>query len=132
MARLPCRSLAMSTEAEVRVEDILPVRSRVSWAAIFAGAVVALAAYLVLTLLGSAIGLTVSDNVNAGSLSKGAAAWAILTTGIALFLGGWVTSQTTVGENRTEAVVHGIIMWGVVLGLILWLVSAGLRTGFGA
>jgi hypothetical protein len=104
----------------------------VSWGAIFAGAVLALAVYLVLTLLGGAIGLTVSDNVRTDSLKTGAAIWAILATAIALFVGGWVTTQCTVGENKTEAVVHGVIMWGVVLAMLLWLMATGIRAGFNA
>src|SRR5690349_4557248 len=122
----------MNDSTSVRAEDLLPVGSRVSWGAILAGAVVALAVYLVLTLLGSAVGLSVSDDVRSGTLGTGAAVWAILSTVVALFLGGWVTSQTTVGENKTEAIIHGVIMWGVVLFLMLWLVSTGLRTGFNA
>lgn len=118
--------------SNVGVEDLLPVRSRVGWGAIFAGAVVALALYLVLTLLGSAIGLMVSDNVESGTMATGAAIWAIIATVGALFLGGFVTSQCTVGESKTEAVVHGVIMWGVVLFMILWMVSMGMRAGFGA
>lgn len=117
---------------EVRVEDLMPVRSRVSWGAIFAGAVVALAFYLVLTLLGSAIGLSIGDNVRTGTLGTGAAIWAIVTTITSLFLGGWVTTQCAVGENKMEAVVHGVIMWGAVLAMIMWLVATGVRTGFNA
>lgn len=116
----------------LRVEDFLPVRSRVCWGAIFAGAVVALATYLVLTLLGGAIGLSVSGSVRGTTLGTGAAVWAVITTGAALFLGGWVTSQTTVGENKMEAVVHGIIMWGAVLAMVLWMAAVGVRSGFNA
>ena len=116
----------------VRLEDFVPMTSRVGWAAIFAGAVIALSVYLILTLLGSAIGLSISDNVASDKLKTGAAVWAIITTVVALFTGGWVTSQCTVGENKTEAVVHGVIMWGVVLFMILWLVGTGMRAGFSA
>lgn len=122
----------MAENATIRAEDLVPVRSRVSWGAIFAGAVLALAVYLILTLLGGAIGLTVSDNVRTDNLKTGAAIWAVLATAIALFVGGWVTTQCTVGENKTEAVVHGVIMWGVVLAMMLWLVSTGIRAGFNA
>jgi hypothetical protein len=122
----------MADNDTLRVEDLVPVRSRVSWGAIFAGAVLALAVYLVLTLLGGAIGLTVSDNVRTDTLQTGAAIWAILATAVALFVGGWVTTQCTVGENKTEAVVHGIIMWGVVLAMLLWLMATGVRAGFNA
>ena len=83
----------MAENATLRAEDLVPVRSRVSWGAIFAGAVLALAVYLILTLLGGAIGLTVSDNVRTDTLKTGGAIWAILATAIALFVGGWVTTQ---------------------------------------
>src|ERR1700730_3851115 len=122
----------MGENATLRVEDLVPVRSRVSWGAIVAGAVLAMAVYLVLTLLGGAIGLTVSDNVRTDSLKTGGAIWAILATAIALFVGGWVTTQCTMGENKTEAVVHGVIMWGVVLAMLLWLMATGIRAGFNA
>jgi hypothetical protein len=122
----------MAENATLRAEDLIPVRSRVSWGAIFAGAVLALAVYLVLTLLGGAIGLTVSDNVRTDTLKTGGAIWAILATAIALFVGGWVTTQCTVGENKTEAVVHGVIMWGVVFAMLLWLMATGIRAGFNA
>jgi hypothetical protein len=116
----------------VRAEDMVPVRSRISWGAIFAGAVIALATFLVLTLFGGAIGLSISDNVERDTLGTGAATWAIVSMAIALFLGGMVTSQCTVGENKMEAVVHGIMMWGVVLAMLLWLAAMGTRAGFSA
>ncbi len=122
----------MADNVTVQPEDLFPVRSRVSWGSIFAGAVVALATWLVLTLLGGVLGLAVSDDVREGTLATGAGIWAVASTIIALFLGGLVTSQCAVGENKVEAAVHGIIMWGVVLAMILWLVSSGMRTGFSA
>lgn len=122
----------MTDHETVGAQDLLPVRSRVSWSAIFAGAVMALAAYLVLTLLGAAIGLTVSDRVNTDNLQTGGAIWAVLSTIVALFFGGWVTSQCTVGENKLEAVVHGVITWGLVLAMLLGLLGMGVRAGFSA
>lgn len=121
------------TEPEqVGVQDLLPLRSRVSWGAIFAGAVMAMAVYLVLTLLGGAIGLTIANDPGNQTFSTGAGIWAIVTTVLALFVGGWVTSQCTAGESKLEAVVHGVIMWGVVLFMTLWLVTAGMSRGFSA
>lgn len=122
----------MADHTTLHAEDLVPVRSRVSWGAIFAGAVMALAVYLVLTLLGGAIGLTISDNVQSTNLKTGAAIWAVLSTAVALFVGGWVTSMCTVGENKIEAVVHGVIMWGVVLAMMLSLMATGVRAGFNA
>lgn len=117
---------------DVGVEDVVPLRSRVSWGAIFAGAVMAVAVYLVFTLLGGAIGLSVSNGASAEAFTTGAGIWAVVTTVLALLVGGWVTSQCTVGENKLEAAVHGVIMWGIVLFMTLWLVTAGMTTGFSA
>jgi hypothetical protein len=119
-------------ENVLRPEDVIPVRSRISWGAIFAGAFITMAVYLVLTLLGGSIGLSLGGNVRAENLATGAAIWAVATTVAALFIGGWVTSQVAVGENHVEAVVHGIVMWGLVLAMLLWLVANSVQAGFGA
>lgn len=112
--------------------EMPPVAARVSWAAILAGAVVAMATYFVLTLLGGAIGLTVSDDVTAETMLTGASIWAVAANVIALFVGGCVTSRCMEGENRMQAIIHSIIQWGVVVAMMLWLVSSGLRAGYGA
>jgi hypothetical protein len=122
----------MADSATVRVEDLQPVRSRVSWGAIFAGAAVALALYFLLTLLGGAIGLSVGGRASPEAVGNGAAVWAVLTTVLALFVGGYVTSQCSVGENRFEAVLYGVILWGVLFGMLLWLMASGVRAGFNA
>ncbi len=122
----------MSEVTTPRVEDLVPTRSRVSLAPAFAGAVIALASYLLLTLLATAIGLSVGDKMRTETLSAAAGICAIAATMAALFVGGWVTSQTLVGENKCEAVIHGILMWGMVLAMILWLASFGVRSGFNA
>jgi hypothetical protein len=114
------------------VEDLMAVRSRVSWGAIVAGAVMALASYLILTLLGSAIGLSVHENVDGEAFGMGAAIWATVVTVLSLFLGGWIASICAVGETNREAVIHGILTWGVVVGMLLWLVAAGVGAGFDA
>ena len=117
---------------DVGVEDVLPVGSRISWGAILAGAVLALALYFLLTLLGAAIGLSVSDDASAGSLGTGAAIWAVLVTALCLFVGGYAASHFTVGEDKVEAAVYGALVWAVVFAMLLWLMASGVRAGFGA
>jgi ABC-type transport system involved in multi-copper enzyme maturation permease subunit len=121
-----------TTNPVVGVEDLWAVRSRVSWGAILGGAAVAIASYLLLTLLGSAIGLSVQDSVDDETLGWGALAWAIVVSALALFLGGWVTSLCTAGETHREAVIYGVITWAVVLAMILWLVASGVGAGVNA
>lgn len=116
----------------VSAEDLMPVRSRISWGAVIAGSALALALYFLLTLLGAAVGLSISDKVRPHTLETGAVVWAIAATAISLFVGGFLASQFSVGENKTEGGVYGLLVWGVVFGLLLWLMATGVRTGFNA
>src|SRR5688572_6232407 len=118
--------------ATPKMEDLVSVGSRISWGAIAAGAVVALAMQFLLGVLGAAVGVSVHDRVETENLQTAAAIWSIVTVCAALFVGGMVTSQFTVGENRTEAVLYGIIMWGLLYAALLALGAAGARTGFNA
>jgi len=118
-----------SVPVPVHPEDVLPVRSRISWDPIVAGAFVALAAYLLLNLLGTALGLSLSNRLRGDQLATGAVAWAVVVTLSALFLGGWVTTQCTAGETHIEAMLYGVILWGVVFTALMWLTAAGTRLG---
>ncbi len=129
----------MSTEPVVVTQESLLVRepirsvqSRVSWGALLAGAAVALAVYALLTMLGIAVGFTVSDRFDAQQVTAGTGIWSFVCLLVALFLGGWVVTQCTVGENRTEAVLYGVIVWGITLSFLLWFTAVGLTLGFGA
>lgn len=115
-----------------RAEDLVSVGSRISWGAILAGTMVALALQFLLAVLGGAVGVSISDRVDPGNLRTAAVIWAIVTTCAAVFVGGMVTSQFTVGENKWEAVLYGIIMWALLFALLLGLGAAGSRHGFNA
>lgn len=117
---------------EVDVDDVLPVRSRVSWGAILAGAVLSLALYFLLTLLGAAIGFSVGPDTDAETLGTGAAIWAIVVTTLCLFAGGYIASEFTVGESKTEGAVYGALVWAAVFAMLLWLMASGVRAGFNA
>jgi hypothetical protein len=116
---------------EVRTQDILPVMSRVSWGAIFAGAFVALAVYVLLSVLGLAIGLSAAPELSGETIGTGAAIWYIVSLFLALFAGGCVTTQCTAGENKMEAVVYGVVLWGVMFAMTMWVTGSVLRTGAG-
>lgn len=116
----------------VGVEDVVGVRSRVSWPAILAGSVSALALSFLLTLLGGAIGLSVRDTADGRAIGVGAAAYAIVVTALSLFVGGFVASQLTSGENKKEATLYGLFVWAAVFAMLLFLVAGGVKAGFGA
>ena len=111
----------MTNDSPVQAEDVIPVRSRISWAAIVAGSLLALAVFFLLNLLGTAIGLSVNDNVAGRSLAIGAVVWAVLVTAGALFLGGFIASQMTTGENKVEGVLYGLLVWAVTFGMLMLL-----------
>ena len=97
------------------VPDLMGVASRVSWSAIIAGTVVALSCFFALTLFFSALGITMTDvGVRDRAVGYGALIAAIATIIASLFIGGWVAAQMTVGENRQEALLYGVLTWGAV------------------
>ena len=122
----------MSDSTTPNASDLLAVRSRISWGAIAAGAMVALATYVVLTLLGLAVGIEVAVRGSDVSLGAPAAIYTLVTLLVAMFFGGWATSRLAVGESKLESVLYGIILWGILFVGMVWLVSAGLSIGFGA
>ena len=120
------------TTPSLKATDLLAVKSRVSWWAIGAGAMVSLAVYFLLTLLGLAIGLEMASRRPVDGLGMGAAIYSVFTLLLAMFLGGWATSRLAVGETKLEAVLYGVILWGVLFLGMFWLIGAGVRVGFGA
>jgi hypothetical protein len=108
------------------------VASRVSWGALLAGAAVGIAVYSVLAMVGVAVGLSVTDDASSDTVSVGAGVWAFVSLLIAMFFAGWVTTQCTVGENQTEAVLYGVIVWAVTSSILFWSAAAGLSLGYSA
>jgi len=120
-----------ATLAPPNPADHLSVRSRVSWASIIAGAMVALSIYVLLTLLGVALGIEAAVRGADTNLGAGTAIYSIVTLLLAMFFGGWATSRLAVGESKLEAVLYGVILWGVLFMGLVWLLSNGMRAGFG-
>ncbi|RUL87806.1 DUF2188 domain-containing protein [Tautonia sociabilis] len=117
----------------IRLHDVASVGSRVSWSALLAGAVVALTIDVSLGTLGVAVGLSTAGarGVEGGELAVGAAIWAAISLLIALFLGGFVTSRSTVGERKDEAMIYGLLLWGTIFVAVVALTAQGLNLGVG-
>jgi hypothetical protein len=109
--------------------DVLPVYSRISWGALLAGLFVTLAVFVLLSTLGVAIGISSVDATHRDNIAIGAGVWAIVTSLIAFFVGGCVTSRLTAGESRMEAVLYGTVLWGASFAMILWATGTVLQTG---
>lgn len=106
--------------------DIPVWYNRISWGAIIAGVVLALAIQLLLSLLGLGIGLSTvnpTDEANPTSgLGIGAAIWFALSAIVAMFVGGMVSGRLANG-TRSDGILHGLMVWGLVSLLSFYLVT---------
>ncbi len=108
----------------VIVQDEEPVEpaalEKVSWEAVFAGAVVALVLELTLNLLGISIGFLSlqpdydEEMASPKVIGMGTAVWVILSGLIALFVGGWVAGRLANMPDDTDGALHGILTACVV------------------
>ena len=103
--------------------------TRLSWGAIFAGVVLAVAVQLVLGILGTGIGLTMVDPVEgttpgAAGFGIGAGIYWLITTVIALGAGGYAAARVAGVHDRFDGLVHGLVVWGVTLILTMYLLTS--------
>jgi len=123
--------MATHSEPHDLTPDLIGVKSRISWSAILAGTVFALATYFVLTLFLAAVGISLTEaGVRDNAVGFGVLGAMILVIAVSLFLGGWVASQLTAGETRHEAAIYGILTWAAVTGISIMLVGMGVRAGY--
>jgi len=114
---------------------------RVSWGAVFAGAVVAVAIGLMLNALGVGIGATTVDATarntpSASSFGIGTAIWILVSNLIGLAIGGYVAARLSGTSDNTDGTLHGLALWGttflvsaVLLGNLVAGVASTATTG---
>jgi hypothetical protein len=105
--------------------------NRLSWGAVLAGALLALIIQLSLNLLGIAIGATTihpetHDSASPQTLATGAAFWVGLSTLISLFVGGWVAARFAGIPNQIDGVLHGVVVWSLVMLISLFFLGTTL------
>lgn len=114
------------------VTEAMPAAAgrRVSWGAIFAGAVVALVVQLMLSVLGIGIGAStvnpLSEQNPADGLGIGAGIWFVLTSLVALFAGGWIAGRLSNVPRDTDRALHGILTWGLTTLLTFYLLTTAI------
>ena len=97
----PTRTSGVRTGTATGVgENVLAVRNRVPWGPIIAGVLVAIVTFLLLTILGFALGASVLDPANtAGEIGTWAAIWGAISAILSFFIGGWIAARTNVGSS---------------------------------
>lgn len=101
---------------------------RISWGAVIAGAVVAVAVGLTLNILGAAIGATAvdatgHDTPSAQSFGIAAGIWLLVANLIGLAFGGYVAARLSGTADETDSVLHGLAVWAV--GFLIATVLSG-------
>ena len=121
----------IATTRAVAVDEysVPKTRARISWGAIFAGVIIAVAIQVVLGILGTGIGLTMVDPTEgttpgAAGFGIGAGIYWLITTIIALGAGGYAAARVAGVHDRFDGLVHGLVVWGVTLLLTLYLLTS--------
>lgn len=114
-----------------------PLHNLISWPAILAGAVVAVAVGAMLNLLGIALGASAFnpydiDPGDATGFTAAAGMWMALANAAALFIGGAVASRSAKYADHHKGALHGIGVWGLAFLLALVIASASAAGGAAA
>lgn len=103
---------------------------RASWGAVFAGVAIALAVQVILTLVGTGIGVATlnpgagsADNPAVSTFSIGAGVWYVLSALVAAYIGGYVAARMSGRSDRVSAGLHGVTAWAVTTLLVLYLLT---------
>lgn len=92
-----------------------PLFSAIRWGAVFAGVVSGTASYLLLALLGLAVGLTAVDPTAAepvGAVPLGTGIWTGISMLVAAFIGGYVAGHMSGLARSVDGMLHGFVSWG--------------------
>ena len=87
-------------------------RSRISWGAVLAGAVVAVATTILLSLLGAAIGAGTirpldTTSTDVAHFGSGAAIWEIINLALSMAFGGYVAARLSGTHSHLDGELHG-------------------------
>jgi hypothetical protein len=123
---------APPTIPTIPAEDVRTIMlSRISWGAVFAGVVVALATQLLLNLLGMGIGAATlnpgaGDSPSATSFSIGAGIWFALSSILAVLAGGYAAGKLAGVPNESTGSWHGLTTWALATLVVFYLLSSTL------
>ena len=125
ISRLPGDTSYAVNPADPRLTATI---NKISWGAVFAGVVLALAAQFLLNLLGVGIGAAVldpatSDNPTATSFSIVGGLWFVVSGIVASFIGAYAASRLSGRPSKSTGGFHGITSWAVTTLVILYLLT---------
>jgi hypothetical protein len=110
---------------------LTPVGFRVAWSSVWSGFLISVGVFLLLTVLGLAIGISAADigpgeDANAKGLGIGAAAWSGVTLLISLFIGGMVATRTGMVYDKAVGITEGVLVWVLAILTLIYMASSGI------
>lgn len=101
----------------------------VSWTAVLAGLTIALATIWLMSLLGTAIGVSIADASDGDAVGQGlgiaAIGWLLFTGVLAFFLAGVATARIGGAVESEAGMLNGLTMWGASVLLMVLLAAFG-------
>lgn len=111
------------SSAQVDTAPGVPV-DRVRWGPVLAGTFAALTALVVLSVLGTAIGLSAYDpGDSARAFGIGAGIWGLISMILAFGLGGWLTARSVAVRGGDNGMLNGFLVAAVGIPLMLFLLG---------
>lgn len=108
------------------IRVIQPV-DRVRWAAIFAGLFTTVSTFVLLSILGLAIGATAfTPGDDLAGFGASAGIWSAVTALVAFFVGAMIAARAAAVRGRGNGALNGAMVWIVMIPLALYLVSSGI------
>lgn len=111
--------------------DVLPsVESigHIKWSAVFAGTVITLVVMLTLIMLGLAVGFAsinpATEENPFGGIGVGTAIWWVISSIVAYFVGGWVSSRVAGLQRAFDGALHGLVTWALVTLLTMFMLTS--------
>jgi len=108
-------------------------REGVDWGAVWGGLLTAIGLFILLSVLGTAIGITAVQETaaDAGDAGRvGGVVSAVLAL-IAFFVGGYVAGNMSDAHDQGSGGLNGFLVWALALVLILVLAALGAGAAFG-
>lgn len=111
---------------------------RVRWGPVWAGFLTTLTVFLLLSLLGLAVGLT-SVNVGAVTASgtapadtgRNSAIWLAISGIVSFLIGGYVAGRTAAVFDRAWGALNGAMIFFLAVPLIVWVATMGVTVNLG-
>ncbi|MCF8505790.1 MAG: YrzE family protein [Caulobacter sp.] len=117
------------TEFQPTTHEPHALHTLISWPAVLAGAIVAVAIGAMLNLLGVAIGAAALNPFSlsrdeADAFSVGAGVWVALANAVALFIGAFVASRAAKFTDHHRGMLQGLSVWALAFLMAIFIAGS--------